>query len=188
MKKPILVIGLLLFVSSAQAAFSKVDGKWVGACEKVQGQAGVDSYVFSGKDFVNQFTGYSDSECTRLRMVAKVFGTFQEGGESMHVKGAYHLDSTVSRVEMVFQDGGIIPMVNMVRLCGFSDWKKGVAKDVTGRKCHGQQMPTAGARHYDIVQADAEKLLSGKHTAELDGTSAEKCPQELDTARVYLKQ
>lgn len=88
----------------------------------------------------------------------------------------------------------VIADFNARKVCGLSDWAIARAQNITGLKCaifnlnKPTQIPAAGEIKYGIFQIDHDKLYYGKLSRELNATSPEKRPAQINFLTEYIFQ
>lgn len=97
----------------------------------------------------------------------------------------FPIDFTFIKIEQTPLNEETAVKNNSDAQCGFTDWKVGVAKDITGIKCdeHDEHTMKPGEKLYSIFQIQGDTLLLGTEP----GDSPETRSKMLDTKDIYTK-
>lgn len=127
----------------------------------------------------------AEEDCTHAMSELVSAGTFAVSGEQM--------DFVFESVTLRPLGAAMAKTLNDAALCGFSGWKAGVAREITGLACdffgigRKVQAPAKGDTRYGIYRIEGKNLYFGQLTPELNGKTPAKRPVEFDP-RFYSKQ
>ncbi len=173
--KTLLLIVLSGLSLSAMADSSNLDGKWRSQCTSI-GQnffeiGEIEIYLTPG--YMNFFESYYlDDKCS-------VPFSFEVASAFITMSDAPVGDKTLKYVDVTFNQfleapasPTMVDKFNEKKNCGFSDWKLGVYKDVTGL-CH---FPGTGTTIYNLNQFKDNKMMIGIFDSDHDGKTPERRP------------
>jgi hypothetical protein len=169
---------------------SQLEGSWRKACDQYSSSNSGNSIINFAKGEAEIIgRGYRSSDCSGGLDVETVFKMtyVADGTESAHVQGAKHIDLTMAQVTLTYYSKDYVEINNMLKFCGFEDWKIGVTKDVTGLKCETELFPAAGEVRYDIYKITGKNLSVGAEWGTYDGSTPEKRPIIL-SSQIYTRE
>lgn len=175
----LLLSGLLSY--SQTSATTPLEGIWVRPCY----QGGMQiQMIEDNSDTANEIF-YEDAQCRTPLLAFVNDGTFE-----IHDK---QINFEFQKVSLVLHSDKVVADFNQRSVCGKTDWKKNSPAEITGLQCalfqeHKLvQVPRAGEMRFGIWQVKETKLFFGLLTRELNGSTPEKRPVDLDQ-RPYFKQ
>ena len=149
-------------------------------------------YDFRTANFTNgQFSmtssAYADYRCSTglLKMEAK--GTYTIGSVISSTTNYVAIDEVLINMLVTPLNASVVSSYNTNSFCGFTNWALGVAKDVAGLVCNGEQVTASGTAGFDIYYASNGVLNFGLFDASHDGSSASTRPVDLDKTFNYTK-
>jgi hypothetical protein len=185
MNKMGLAIGGAFFsmlASGAQA--SELDGTWTSACTSQDNAKYIQTVTFAGTTGNVDQTIYTDANCHTAAYKAHQASDYVLAAAEA---GTTAIDYTLTAVSIQVENSQYVAAFNAQRICGYSDWKVHVAKDVAGRSCGSGTIPSVGTKSYDVYQLDGSTLYFGATTTEQDGSTPAKRPPGVDNAVPFTK-
>lgn len=108
--------------------------------------------------------------------------TYSIGADSSCVSGAKDADVTSLGGTLVVQSDAKVAEFNAMKYCGFSDWVKGTAKDISNKECDGEVRLPIARVFYTVIKIDGDKLIFGDgEDPEYDMSTVAKRSRTLDT-------
>ena len=108
------------------------------------------SVSFDSGEFHGVFELFADGACEISNLELEYRGSFVTTGNDMTWTPT-HILQTIFRPEVVAH-------YNTKALCGFTDWKIDEPKDVAGRFCAPNQVPSVGTDYQDRFQIESDVL------------------------------
>lgn len=187
--KSLVIIALFVGSFSAMAATPELDGRWTQYCD----QSAKREENFAGNKVTLTERFYFDYSCEALASEVENIGTFVVDDEFRYPdQKVRNMDFTFEAVRMTLHSDDAITFYNDHAMCGMSDWKKGEAKDVTGKRCEffqeGRpvQVPMKNDMRYGIYMLQDTRLYLGLLMPGFDGSVPQRRPYLLDQ-RYYVK-
>lgn len=176
---------ILSTISSLNAKGVEINGAWTGPCTFFSNTSMHGSAKFSDSEVLIEYFTYIDRYCEQPVHAYRYFRSYG----IPNVQGSFtSIDYTVVRVEEVVLTNRFVELSNETEACGFSNWKLGIPKDVTGRKCgSGDPHPEAGIMIYDIYKVINGFLYFGQMNQSKDGSSPERRPVLLDDEYIMAR-
>ena len=179
----VLILGLPP-TSVAQIA----SGFWSTGCQnglKNEQIYGRNNRVFTTEGF------YQDKNCTDESFRFQTIGlvSYYSGSTSES-----YIDFLYEEIFLTVFKQNVILDFNSRKVCGYADWTVTQAQNITGLKCaifnlnRPTKIPSAGETKYGIYHSNDGKLFYGRLTQELNATSPEKRPNQINFAREYFFQ
>lgn len=179
--------GMLIFLFLSQFLWSAtpktqaLQGHWVQPCQTQT----IRAEVFAGTS-VSLIERYNyRPDCSEPLMEIQNIGTFTTEGR--------HMDFTFERITITLWHDLMIQDFNGRSVCGFSDWKIGETRDVTGMYCalitggKPVKISDPGSQRFGIYKIEKEKLYFGQLEPGHDALTPEKRPVHFDP-RFYIKE
>ena len=172
MKAQLLVSSLLM----AAPAMADIQGSYASECVALEDASLIQEAVYTEEGtFAWNQRLFADLECG-----TEIY--------SFTYEGKYLLGEEAA-IDYVFAGVSITPTLDPVSdawnenaLCGLAEWETGVATDVTGLECGGQQMIAADTPFFDIIREVEGGIQLGLPTEELNGSAPEVRPADFDEA------
>ncbi len=123
---------------------------------------------------------YADLECSLA-----AYSFIHTGSYTLAADGK--LDQTTDSIVLTPLENNVAKFFNQARLCGFDNWELNKGKNVSGLNCGGSVMPSQGMQSFDLIKEQEDSIVFGAYTDELDGSTAEKRPIEIDQQSIYKK-
>jgi len=165
-------------------------GSWVTGCVYSNSLYEIRSVTFSGGQFTQSLTLYSDSNCSVAQTKVDITGTYVLSGKLSDNSDTQKIDETLATSQITPLSSSVASAYNSAALCGDSNWAVGVAKDVAGKTCSSSTMPAVGAVSYDIyyiwpysmpsMGVQQGMLNFGYDDGSHDGSSPAQRPDSLD--------
>lgn len=171
-----------------------LDGRWVQECSSGFQR----TELIDGMRAQLTETSFSDQFCETEQVSILSSGSIYLGGAVQTPKGAFEINFTFEKVELIPKTQQLVARFNEAHLCGFSEWAISTPIEITSLQCDlfgtGQlvQIPRAGTKRFGIYKIEqfensrAEKLYFGKLTPKENAQSEATRPTSLDL-RFYLK-
>ncbi len=179
------LLALVLFLYPAsQAQIS--GGYWSTGCinglkkEQVYGN---NNKVISTESF------YQDADC---KVESFRFQTI--GLVSYYQNSPEFIDFVYQEIYLSVFKQNVIEDLNLRKVCGYSDWTKAGAQNITGLKCtlfninKPTQIPAAGDLKYGIFLVEKTKLYYGQLSPDFDGSTPAKRPGKINSLIEYIFQ
>lgn len=169
---------ILPLVSNAQIK----SGFWSTGCQnglKKEQVYGHNNRVITTESF------YQDKNCTDESF------RFQTIGLVSYSTPENYIDFLYEEIFLTVFRQNVISDFNSRQVCGYSDWAASQAQEITGLKCaifnlnRPTKIPSAGETKYGIYLINDGKLYYGQLTQELNATSPEKRPTQINFATEY---
>ncbi len=162
---------------------AEFQGTWVDTCDPVYDSTIKKkvrmqwNYVISGSQILWKILSFNetDQECTEAINVMTYVMTGSFGKESVTEPGAIEVDLIFERQEYRIDDDEGILDANTRKLYGFSDWQKGLAKDVSKAPGISPNWPVV----YSLFKVDDQGLHLASATSELNGSSPSRRPAKV---------
>ena len=178
------ILFLALVFQISQITHAQIaNGIWSTKC--INGQQKLQVYSDKLVVLIEQF--YSDSQCLNESIRFETTGTINYSHEN-----SSFIDFKYEAIHVTFFKQDIIDDFNNRKVCGLAEWKLAHAQNITGRRCaifnlHKEtQIPQTGDRKYGIYSIENAKLYYGQLTKNLDGSSPEKRPTQINTSLEYF--
>ena len=165
-----------------------MNGSWSEGCipDVVEGESEKFVITISGSSFSGTGNIWTSSTaCSGASdMTMSMSGTFTLGGEvTVTLSGspvtATELDMVNSTAQATVYNAGMIPGMNSMGMCGFTDWAVGVPKDILGTVCWPE------IQEKDIIYiddtVDPDLMYSGIGAEDGGTLDANGYPTEIDT-------
>ncbi len=164
---------------------AEFQGTWADTCDPVYDSTIKKkvrmqwNYVFSGSQVLWKILSFqeTDQDCTQAINVMTYVMTGRFGKESVAEPGAFEVDLIFERQEYRIDDDEGILDANARKLYGFSDWQKGLAKDVSQAPGISPNWPV----YYSLFKVDEEGLHLANSTDGRDSSSPSKRPVKVST-------
>lgn len=172
---------LILMTSLLSQAQGPLEGNWVRPCQSglIQFQA------FRGNQNTAIDHFFQDANCRKPLMSFVNYGAYSLGSET--------IDYQFINVAVVLYAPEIVADYNRRAVCNITNWRPGLARVVTGRRCaffrpnQFALVPKQGESRYGIWKVESNQLYFGRLDLNRPGTSPETRPQDWDL-RAYFKQ
>ena len=139
--------------------------------QEVQTKRSLD---LSSEEFILGQTIFLDEAC-------------EQAAYSFDYTGSYLRDLEAQSIDWFLEKALITPESELIanafiqnRLCGLTEWKSGVAVDVTGLECQGSVILEKPSYYYDLIKETPEGIYLGKPSEELNGSTPESRPVEFE--------
>lgn len=179
---------LSVLISGLAFSASEYEGTWTSPCIKDQEIYTKDVWKATGSELTHEMSIYGDAECSTKYVEVLLKGTLDIGVPSQAVAMSRETQMIFSLVTLTPQHEIVTGVLNGNKICGLENWQTGVAKNVAGANCENQQMPKIGDSVYNLISLQNNVLYLGKLTEQLNGTSPEKRPRELDKQKPFSKK
>ncbi len=175
----VLILGLPL-ISAAQIA----SGFWSTGCQnglKKEQIYGRNNRVITTESF------FQDKNCTDESFRFQTIGLV-----SYYSTSDGFIDFLYEEIYLTVFKQNVISGFNSRKVCGYTDWATTQAQNITGLKCaifnlnRPTKIPSAGETKYGIYHSNDGKLYYGPLTQELNATSPEKRPNQINFATEYF--
>jgi hypothetical protein len=178
---------LFLFFFSSFAYCDLLDGTWRTGCITDFDYPETNVYESDAGEASWTLQMYRYNNCTDILLTMIWNTTVVESEGNSDVPGAKHLDYTIASTQYIARHQEVVDNFNNNALCGFSDWKIGVPKEVAGNEpC---EEAARGVVFYDIfkIYENTPIMRFGRYEGNFDGTTPERRPIELDTDLTFMK-
>jgi hypothetical protein len=173
-----LLLGFATFYSHAT---SQIEGQWMTDCSFVpRKHSGILSLRLQSDAYSVLFSQYSDRECNVLGFEIAQSGTYERSGEDF--------DHTLTSIVMTLQSEDVVKHSNQTLFCGYSDWKIGESRDISGRRCGPFAMPIVGKKSFDLLRLKDGGLTFGGFPRENTFESPTLRPKQTNTDWVFRQQ
>lgn len=132
------------------------------------------SLELSAEEFILGQTVYLDESCEQPVYSFDYTGTYSRDLEALSV------DWFLEKVLITPESDVVANAFIQTGLCGLTEWKLGVAVDVTGLECQGSVILEKPSYYYDLIKETPEGIFLGKPSEELNGNSPETRPVEFE--------
>ena len=170
----------LPFICVAQIA----PGLWSTGCQnglKKEQIYGRNNRVFTNEGF------YQDKDCTEESFRFQTIGLV-----SYYPSSEFFIDFLYEEIFLTVFKQNVVLDFNLRKVCGYTDWAASQAQNITGLQCavfnlnRPTKIPSAGETKYGIFQSVEGKLYYGKLSQELNASSPEKRPNQINFLTEYL--
>ena len=179
------ILALILFFSFTSEA-QITNGLWSTGCQhslKKEQIYGRNNRVISTESF------YQDTKCTDESFRFQTIGlvNYYENSNSF-------IDFIYEELYLSLFKQNVVEDFNTRKVCGHDNWVIAEAQNITGRECaifninKPTRIPAAGDFKFGIFQILEGKLYYGKLTQNLDGSSPQKRPLEINYFIEYIFQ
>ena len=176
----------IIFTLSSTLIAGEFDGTWKTNCAS-EGATNLRSTVIvqAAQGALEQMQ-YKDNQCITPTVLVQASGAI----EFPALDAQTRFDLTYAAFTVTIKDAATVKVANLVEYCGVSNWQLDIPMDVAGKTCSEQlSFPRIGDKHHNIIALNEKgQLLLGRLTVELDGTSPELRPTQLDTQYPFIKQ
>ncbi|MBF0227611.1 MAG: hypothetical protein HQK76_19360 [Desulfobacterales bacterium] len=159
-----------LYTSTITVPATEFEGKWAQAPYYDNTTGGWNQEILTLNNFnFNSTTNlFYEQGLTILIGKVEALGTVTIGKDLVTPAGAKEVDMKFSSIKFTPLHDSFAQALNKAIYLGYTDWKKDIAKDVSGK----EGMPTAGTTSYNIVKLDGNTLYLGDTKANCeDGTT-----------------
>lgn len=187
-------IGALPLSAKTTPAKPDITGTWKSeVCESFPNADGSKTYYT--RTFINDqarwsidFSTFGSDSCAAAAKLLTVHieGPYRIGKVSTKVPGATEADFDFDKRAVTPHNAGALSWLNAQKVCGYSDWKVGQAKDIQQNGCLplGSHPISTCKGEKDLVKVDGNKLWFGKRPADSDLCTEGKRPQALSAVAV----
>ena len=177
----------LHFKSEAQVT----SGFWSTGCQnglKKEQIYGHNNRVITTESF------YQDKKCIDESFRFQTIGFVSYYSSESYSTSETFIDFLYEEIFLTVFKQNVISDFNSRKVCGYTDWARTEAQNITGLKCavfnlnSPTKIPSAGEIKYGIFQSTEGKLYYGKLTQELNASSPEKRPNQINIQTEYLFQ
>lgn len=183
----VLIVSLPL-ISAAQIT----SGLWSTGCQnglKKEQIYGRNNRVITTESF------FQDKNCTdeSFRFQTIGFVSYYTTPENSSAPESF-IDFLYEEIYLTVFKQNVISDFNSRKVCGYSDWATTQAQNITGLKCaifnlnRPTKIPSAGETKYGIYLSNGGKLYYGQLSQELNATSPEKRPNQINFGTEYSFQ
>jgi hypothetical protein len=185
-------ISLLIQCGSSKkddATVGELEGTWATECMVLEdNSSNKDVATYSNNTSTFTITRYSDSACSDKMSITKITSSFTIGSAGSVGK---KIDTTIVSYSLAFSTEAEVEKANTDSLYTYTNWKKDVAQDITGKKSSAENKDpdvTKGEVAYSIFKLDGTKLMLGKRTETEDQKTETKRSTTIDDSMVLTKQ
>ena len=187
-----IAISLLIQCGSSKkddtVAVGELEGTWSTGCMAEENNtSSKNSALYNGTTSTLSITHYSDAACSDKSLISKTSLSFIIGTA---VSAGKKIDSTVISSSLEFSTEAGVASANSQSLYAYTNWKKDLSQDITGKKSQADQDPdvTKGEINYSIFKLEGTKLTFGKQTETEDEKTDAKRATTIDESAVFIKQ
>lgn len=186
---------IILFVLILAAHFKSeaqiTTGFWSTGCQnglKKEQIYGHNNRVITTESF------YQDKNCLDESFRFQTIGLVSYYSSENYSTPENFIDFLYEEIFLTVYKQNVISDFNSRKVCGYTDWATTQAQNITGLKCaifnlsRPTQIPRAGEIKYGIFQSNDGKLYYGKLSQELNASSPEKRPNQINFLTEYLFQ
>lgn len=183
----VLILSLPL-ISVAQIA----SGLWSTGCQnglKKEQIYGSNNRVITTESF------FQDKDCSDESFRFQTIGLVSYYSVSENIAAPENfIDFLYEEINLTVFKQNVISDFNTRKVCGYTDWATAQAQNITGLKCaifnlnRPTKIPSAGETKYGIYLSNDGKLYYGQLTQELNATSPEKRPNQINYKTEFLFQ
>lgn len=161
-----------------------IEDQWTSTCgDATLFGLSEDSQMKVGADSFSRVTRYhTTGTCSAEAIRLEQTGTYSQGADVQ--TGVKSIDFTVDHVQVTALNKAGADILRLANFCGISQWKVGVAQDVTSQSGSERCVPKLPQTIYQIYSVEGDNLFLGKGD---DLTVPEKRPGELDRTKIYTR-
>jgi hypothetical protein len=146
------------------AAALSLQGTWQKACETTEEDSQIRVLQITDKEMTQTFHYFEEDNCQGKEWLKIEF-------ISNYAKKNEDLDLELQSVKATSGTDATTTGLNSISYCGYSDWKTGESKDISGRQCSDGTAPAKGTKTYSKIKQENNQLWLGKFSAKGDGRS-----------------
>ncbi len=142
-----------------------LQGKWSTACGSAGAfdASGKSTYIFEPLKYEKSLNLYKDSSCNETLAIARYEGEFKVGSGDDLADGVKRVDLTPKKLILKANSEGGVKAMNLIKLCGISDWALNTERDVTAGAVDGKCLSEPiNQVQYDVYKLADNKLSFGK--------------------------
>lgn len=155
-----------------------LDGKWKQEC-----RIGTERLeTFTSNRAILSEKAFEDSLCSSPSIEIISSGSFTLGNAVLVPHDAREIDFLFDKVSAVLYSQVAVEKFNSSSMCGFTDWKIGQSKEITGLFCafytgNPTPIPKSGEARYGVFRLIGNRLFFGKLSQEYDSRTPDKRPR-----------
>lgn len=164
--KTLVLLTVLIFSFSSLAEVSLI-GKWQSSCTKLIKRHSVISYMEITPEILIVIQRlYADQECKILNLELK--------SEAIYQNIDLKFDWQPIQITLNIVNPEVVNFYNTNEMCGYNNWTLNQVRDVAGKLCKPNYMPSLGVIYQDHFLVKGSSVLQFNHFPDiLQNTSAE---------------
>lgn len=184
-----LILFVLILAPHIKSEAQITVGLWSTGCQnglKKEQVYGHNNRVITTESF------FQDKNCLDESFRFQTIGFVSYYSTENYSTSENFIDFVYEEIFLTVFKQSMISDFNLRKVCGYNDWARTEAQNITGLKCaifnlnRATKIPSAGETKYGIYLSNDGKLYYGQLTQVLNATSPQKRPNQINFATEYF--